>query len=79
MNVGDGRPWLIDAPGGQGWVLNRNNESFGLRLHNCYDVTLDLYLRGFKYGVINHHGDRVRGRLRGFILGKLLDEHEIVV
>ncbi|RIK75622.1 MAG: hypothetical protein DCC67_15065, partial [Planctomycetota bacterium] len=24
-NVGDGRPWLIDAPDGQGWVLNRNN------------------------------------------------------
>jgi hypothetical protein len=78
-NVGDGRAWLIDAAGGRGWVLNLTNQSYGLRLHNCYDVTLDLYIRGFKYGVINQQGDRVRGHLRGFILGKLLDEYAIAV
>lgn len=72
-----GQPWLIDAGGSpsRGEVLDKTINNFAVRLQRCYDTRLDLYIRGFRYGVINIQGDRVSGALRGILNGKLLEEY----
>lgn len=72
-DIGDGRPWLINA-GAHGYVLNRTNQSFGLRMSHCYDVQLDVNTRGLKYGVINIRCDRPRGDVIGLSNGRTLVE-----
>jgi hypothetical protein len=73
LDIGDGRKWLVDA-GAHGYVLNRTNQSFGLRLSHCYDVQLDVNTRGLKYGVINIRCDRPRGSVIGLLNGRTLVE-----
>jgi len=75
-DIGDGRAWLINE-GVKGFVLNKTNTSFALRMQRCYDTELDLYIRGFRYGVINIKGDRVTGSVRGIYFGKLVEEYDI--
>lgn len=75
-DIGDGRAWLInDAT--NGYVLNRTNQSFGLRMSQCYDVDLNLNVRGWKYGIINQHGDACTGTIRGITNGITLLETNI--
>ncbi|BBO36208.1 glycosyl hydrolase family 28-related protein [Lacipirellula parvula] len=80
-DVGGGHAWMYDADAGAGvnYVLNTTNQSFSLRLHKCYDVTVrDCAFRGARYGIINSHGDRpVFDNVRGFLIGKLLDEYSV--
>ncbi|WP_428307034.1 hypothetical protein [Lacipirellula sp.] len=76
LDTGDGRKWLIDA-GAHGYVLNRTNQSFGLRMSHCYDVQLDVNTRGLKYGVISIRCDRPRGDVIGLSNGRTLLETEM--
>lgn len=70
---GDGRSWLINA-GADGYVRNRTNNSFGVRMTACYDVRLDLDMWGLKNGVINSHCDSPQGFLKGLSCGRTLLE-----
>lgn len=70
---GEGNKWLEDK-GANGFVLNRPNQSFGLRMSHCYDVQLDVNTRGLKYGVINIRCDRPRGSVIGLSNGRTLVE-----
>jgi hypothetical protein len=72
-DIGDGRRWLVDA-GADGYVLNRTNQSFGLRLSHCYDVQLDVNTLGLRYGVINIRCDRPRGDVIGLYNGRTVVE-----
>lgn len=80
-DVGGGHAWMYDADptGGVNYVLNKTNQSFSIRMHKCYDVTIrDCAFRGARYGVINAHGDRVvMSNIRGFLVGKLIEEYSL--
>lgn len=74
-DIGDGRTWLVDADD-DGYVLNKTNQSFAVRMSQCYDVdTGNLSIRGFKYGVINRCCDRPIGNIRAIVVGTALLEY----
>lgn len=81
FDAGGGHAWMYDADAGAGenFVLNTTNQSFSIRLHKCYDVTIrDCTFRGPRYGIINSHGDRVlMDNVRGILVGKLVDEYSL--
>ena len=80
-DVGGGHAWIYNAETlpAENWVINTTNQSFSIRLHKCYDVTIrDCTFRGARYGVINTHGDRVvMTNLHGMSVGKLIDEYSL--
>lgn len=74
LDTGDGREWLIDDAT-HGFLFNRTNQSFGLSMHHCYDVRLDINAWGLKYAVINHACDHPRGSIMGLSCGRTLLEY----
>lgn len=73
-DIGDGRPWLVDA-GADGWVLNKTNTSFAIRLWRAYDANIqNCSIRGFRYGIIDNKSDRLRvDNLHAMSVGKAVD------
>jgi hypothetical protein len=67
---GDGGAWLLDQTlTSDGFTLNGNGAAFGLLVSQCYDVKLDVYVRGFKWGVINDRSDMPAGDVRAQTCG----------
>jgi hypothetical protein len=72
-DAGDGRTWLIDA-GANGHVVNQNVNAFGLEMHKCFDVNLNVTVRGFKNCIVNDRCDMPAGKIRGLTAGRVLLE-----
>lgn len=73
VGIGDDRAWLVDATT-DGYILNDTNESFGLRMNFVYDAEIDVTVRGWKWGVWNHHCDAPSGQIHGMNNGMALLE-----
>lgn len=61
--------------GSDGWVLNKTNTSFAIRLSRAYDANIqNCSIRGFRYGIIDNQCDRLRvDNLHAMSVGKAID------